>query len=145
MTPTTSEWLTSLTPTPARGYLRTKPRQWELWLTFGPVTAGDTIVFELKNLSYPGEIFASQPSLSTLDGINHAYLTPYTGGFANIPAGTFVGFEDLPLAVSDLDYNDDQFVFQDISSQTTPEPGTLLMFGSGVVGLASLVRRRINL
>jgi hypothetical protein len=28
---------------------------------------------------------------------------------------------------------------------TTPEPGTLLMFGSGIVGLAGILRRKINL
>lgn len=27
----------------------------------------------------------------------------------------------------------------------TPEPGTLLMFGSGILGLATIVRRKINL
>ena len=28
---------------------------------------------------------------------------------------------------------------------TTPEPGTLIMFGSGVLGLAGLLRRKISL
>ena len=28
---------------------------------------------------------------------------------------------------------------------TTPEPGTLVMFGSGIIGLAGLLRRKINL
>jgi PEP-CTERM motif-containing protein len=27
----------------------------------------------------------------------------------------------------------------------SPEPGTLMMFGSGVLGLAGLLRRKINL
>jgi hypothetical protein len=27
----------------------------------------------------------------------------------------------------------------------TPEPGTLVMFGSGIVGLAGMLRRKINL
>ena len=28
---------------------------------------------------------------------------------------------------------------------TTPEPGTLIMLGSGIVGLAGVLRRKINL
>ena len=28
---------------------------------------------------------------------------------------------------------------------TTPEPGTLIMFGSGIIGLAGMLRRKINL
>ena len=28
---------------------------------------------------------------------------------------------------------------------TTPEPGTLILFGSGILGLAGVLRRKINL
>ncbi len=31
------------------------------------------------------------------------------------------------------------------NSSATPEPGTLVMFGSGIIGLAGILRRRINL
>jgi hypothetical protein len=31
------------------------------------------------------------------------------------------------------------------SSTTTPEPGTMLMFGTGVIGLAGVIRRKINM
>jgi len=30
-------------------------------------------------------------------------------------------------------------------TQATPEPGTLIMFGSGILGLAGVLRRKINL
>ena len=109
---------------------------------FGPVTAGDVIVFELRNLSYPRSTFASLPSLSA-DGINHAYITTYSGGYAGIPAGIFVGMEDMPHRFSDLDYNDDQYVFTNVNE--SPEPGTLIMFGSGFLGMVAVVRRKINL
>jgi hypothetical protein len=33
----------------------------------------------------------------------------------------------------------------DMGGSPTPEPGTLVMFGSGILGLAGLVRRKINL
>jgi PEP-CTERM motif len=112
---------------------------------FGSVTAGDTLVFFLQNQSL-SQIFASQPSLSS-DGINHAYATAFAGGVLNgatIPAGTYVGMEDLPACCSDFNYNDDSFVFVGVSSSTTPEPGTLVMLGSGILGLAGIMRRKID-
>ena len=35
--------------------------------------------------------------------------------------------------------------FLNATSSTTPEPGTLVMFGSGIIGLAGVLRRKINL
>jgi len=31
-----------------------------------------------------------------------------------------------------------------ISEGTTPEPSSILLFGSGILGLASILRRRLN-
>ena len=108
---------------------------------FGSVTAGDVLVFKLWDAS-SGSFYASDPSMSD-DLINHAYSTAFSGG-GGIPAGTFIGMEDLPYGSSDLDYNDDQFVFVNVGS-STPEPSTLFMVGTGVVGLAGMLRRKISL
>src|SRR6202020_2206756 len=74
---------------------------------FGLVTAGDVIVFNLEN-STTVTNFSSDPTMSD-DLINHAYVTPYTAmgstAIPGIPAGTYIGMEDLSQAQgSDLDY-----------------------------------------
>jgi hypothetical protein len=113
---------------------------------FGAANAGDTLVFELINYSQGGIILASDPSLSE-DGVNHAYATMFRGGVLNgfdFPAGTYVGMEDLPVIHSDWNYNDDSFIVVGASAATaTPEPGTLALFGSGILGLAGVVRRKL--
>src|ERR1022692_892470 len=36
-------------------------------------------------------------------------------------------------------------IILDIGGSSVPEPGTLVMFGSGIIGLAGILRRKINL
>jgi hypothetical protein len=101
---------------------------------FGAVTAGDILVFNLLNQT-SGYILSSDPTMS-VDSVNHAYATAYTGGGPmGIPNGTFIGMEDERLPGSDLDYNDTQFVFTNLSINTVPEPSLLIL----CVGLAALV------
>jgi hypothetical protein len=127
-----------------------------------PVTAGDVLEFQLWNTnvtsyggnSYPGGIVLSSNPADSDDGINHAYATSWPGG--NIPGvvpaeyvpmndGTpviFMGMEDLPLTQSDLDYNDDQLLFDNVN--ITPEPGSFLLLSTGLLSLAGLVRRKLR-
>jgi hypothetical protein len=114
---------------------------------FGHVNAGDQLAFILINITN-GNQYSTDASLSS-DGVNHGYVTPFLGATDpagdpnNIPAGTYVGMEDLSVPGSDLDYNDDQFIFTDIAAQT-PEPSNFILFGSGLLAAAGMIRRRMK-
>ena len=110
---------------------------------FGAVTAGDILVFELLNTS-AAWTFATDPAYSG-DGINHGYVTAFAGGVLGstlFPAGTYIGMEDLPFG-GDFDYNDNQFLFTNVSAAPTPEPGSLILLGTGILGVASTLRRKM--
>jgi len=131
---------------------------------FGSVNMGDTLAFEIVDLNVIGTnpnftllsaplalgdptaiILSSEPALSG-DGLNHAYITNFSGGTLNgagIPGGIYVGMEDLPPGVpfSDFNYNDDSFVFTDVAI-ATPEPNSLFLLGSGLLGLVGFGRRK---
>jgi hypothetical protein len=110
-------------------------------VVFSGANVGDMIAFDLTNSSYGNStIFSSDPSRST-DGINHGYITPFSGliGKAAL-SGYYIGMEDLPFGSSDLDYNDDNFVISGVT--TVPEPGSFVLLATGLLGTAGVVRRR---
>ena len=59
---------------------------------------GDTLVFDLYNTSFPGDVFSSNPATSP-DGDSHAYFAAFSGtiGAYGTINGTYVGMEDLPV------------------------------------------------
>jgi hypothetical protein len=122
----------------------------------GTVTAGDSLVFVLRNksgLTPPNQMAYSDPFMNgPYDGLgpglghNHVYSTPYTGTgpiIDSIPAGTFVSFEDLPAyAPPDWNYNDEDFVFTDVAVTTPDAASTAALLGAGLAGIG-LLRRRL--
>jgi hypothetical protein len=117
--------------------------------TLSGVNVGDVLEFELNNLS-TGTTLTSDPANDPADpGISHAYVTWYSANpsdpdyIAGIPAGTFVGMEDLAgNQGSDYDYNDDQYVVTG-ANNVTPEPNSLFLLGTGFLGLLVVGRRTL--
>ena len=114
----------------------------------GQINAGDQLVFYIDS---PQGVFASVPSDSA-DGDNHAYITGYSGGTIGstvVPAGIYVGLEDLDAGDSDFNYQDDTFVFTGVSAPSigvgaTPEPSSIALLGTGLASLAGVARRKFK-
>jgi hypothetical protein len=128
----------------------------------GHVTRGDTLTFDLDiEVPAEGNVY-SNPALNVgydvngTDGHNHIYSVPYTATSPiiapDIPAGTYVAFEDLAFPYSDFNYFDETYVFTNVATALTnvaaaaqgvPEPASLALFGLGLLGIAA-VRRTTN-
>ena len=115
----------------------------------GSVTAGDVLTFVMRNTSPGiGDAFSDPALNGPYDfaaagaGIQHVYATNYTvtspiiGAIGAIPAGIYVGWEDIPSNnpqfpfIPDFDYDDLTFVFTNTSIQV---PGPVV--GAGLPGL----------
>jgi len=66
----------------------------------------------------------------------------YTGSWSS--SEYILGWEDLNLSGSDRDYNDMVVMVESVQPIPVPEPGTMLLLGSGLIGLASLGRKKFR-
>lgn len=130
-----------MTPESAAGVLNNHASSKGDFVNLGHVHAGDVLTFQLNVLT-TGETFYSDKSLNS-DGINHVYSTSFSGdAIHGIPAGTYIGFEDLRNG-GDLDYNDETFVFTNVSSVPESETYAMLLTGLGLMSFISLRRRKV--
>jgi len=121
--------------------------------------AGEYLEFQLKDLTVPN-------SWNTGAGSTNAAYWDYDGSIANLETlyainlstaaenalGTLyadygnqaliIGFEDRPLGSSDKDFNDLIFAFAPLQTVGVAEPGTLLLLGLGLIGVAGLRRKK---
>lgn len=80
--------------------------------------------------------FSGDPARNA-DNTQHATFS----GTASDPNATRVGFEDL-WAGGDFDYNDLTFDVMNANTTVTPEPVSMVLLGSGLLGLGGAAARR---
>jgi hypothetical protein len=104
--------------------------------SLGAFASGTELVFRLHVLT-TGDDFFTGPASRNPDGAVHARASLWPGSPTIPIPGVLVAFEDL-FGGGDNDFNDFQFVVSNVDAAPIPEPGTLLLLGTG---LAAIGRR----
>ena len=117
-----------------------------VWDCTGPVTAGTF------HMSGNNSNIAQCTAIDTANSFQTVMTVPNENngnGFSDyiltgfsLTAGHFYEFE--ASVSNDTDGMEEYFIIPTNSPAATPEPGTLVLFGSGLLGLAGVLRRRLS-
>ncbi|MBI5789241.1 MAG: PEP-CTERM sorting domain-containing protein [Candidatus Schekmanbacteria bacterium] len=117
---------------PASQYIATN-REIGKVVNLGSFPFGNELIFGIY-VQNTGNTFLMGPGTRNPDNIPHAAVEFIAPGQA------IVGFEDL-WGGGDRDYNDNMFLFRG-SVAPIPEPATMFLLGSGLIGLIGYKKRK---